>query len=61
MVGADRLVNLAKQKAAVLEFARARLRVTLTVQDLQKLKNVKIHHVQTLFLEENGSAAAKNL
>ena len=54
------LVKPARQKEAGLVFVLAPRKVTLTVQDLQELKNVKTRRAQIHSLEESGNVVAKN-
>ena len=61
MANVDHLVKKEKLKVAVIEFALELRRVMLTVPDLQKLRSVKIPHVQTHSLAKSGNAAAPNL
>jgi hypothetical protein len=56
MVSVVLLARKAKQRMAEIGLDQAPQRVTLIVQDQQKLKSVKTLHVQTPFLEKNGNA-----
>ena len=60
MVSAGPTVKQEKQKMVVIESDQAQKRQMLIVQDLLKLKNVKILPAQTLYLEKNGNVADLN-
>jgi len=48
-----------KPKAAAIELDREQRKVTLTVQDLRRSRNVRTHLVLTTYPERSGSVVAQ--